>query len=115
MAIDLKLLLKVMVQNKASDTHIRGDSQVFLRINGSITPINSSNMTEKEVQDMIAPLLTPRLKRIFEEKHECDFSYEGADLGRFRFNVFQHKGKIGVAIRHIPLTIPTFKRSEERV
>ncbi len=108
MAIDLKLLLKVMVQNKASDTHIRGDSQVFLRIHGAITPINSSNMTEAEVQALVAPMMTPRLKKIFEEKHECDFSYEGGELGRFRFNVFLHKGKTGVAIRHIPLKIPTF-------
>lgn len=109
MAIDLNLLLKVMVQNKASDTHIRGDSQVFLRINGAITPINSSNMTEGEVQAIVAPLMTPRLKKIYEEKHECDFSYDGKDLGRFRFNIFQHKGKTGVAIRHIPLKIPTFE------
>ncbi len=108
MAINLNLLLKVMVQNKASDTHIRGDSQVFLRINGHITPINSSNMTEKEVEDLVFPLMNERLKKTFQEKHEVDFSYEGADLGRFRFNVFMHKGKIGVAIRHIPLIIPTF-------
>ncbi len=109
MAINLNLLLKVMVQNKASDTHIRGDSQVFLRINGHITPVNSSNMTEKEVEDMVFPLLNARLRKIFEEKHEADFSYEGGELGRFRFNVFMHKGKIGVAIRHIPLKIPTFE------
>ena len=109
MAINLNLLLKVMVQNKASDAHIRGDSQVFLRINGHITPVNSSNMTEKEVEDMVFPLLNARLRKIFEEKHEADFSYEGGELGRFRFNVFMHKGKIGVAIRHIPLKIPTFE------
>jgi twitching motility protein PilT len=98
-----------MVQNKASDTHIRGDSQVFLRINGAITPINSSNMTQKEVEDMIFPLMNQRLKSIFTEKHEVDFSFEGGELGRFRFNVFTHKNKIGVAIRHIPLKIPTFE------
>jgi twitching motility protein PilT len=109
MAINLNLLLKVMVQNKASDTHIRGDSQVFLRINGNITPINSSNMTQKEVEDMVFPLMNPRLKSIFSEKHEADFSMDGGELGRFRFNVFTHKGKIGVAIRHIPLKIPTFE------
>ncbi|MBI5743567.1 MAG: type IV pilus twitching motility protein PilT [Elusimicrobia bacterium] len=108
MAINLNLLLKVMVQNKASDTHIRGDSPVFLRINGNITPINSSNMTQKEVEDMVTPLLNGRLKRIFEEKHEVDFSFDGGELGRFRFNVFTHKGKTGVAIRHIPAKIPTF-------
>ncbi len=109
MAINLNLLLKVMVQNKASDTHIRGDSQVFLRINGVITPINASNMTQKEVEDMVFPLMTARHKAIFAEKHEVDFSMDGGELGRFRFNVFLHKGKIGVAIRHIPLRIPTFE------
>ncbi len=109
MAITINLLLQVMVQNKASDTHIRGDSPVFLRINGAITPINSSNMTQKEVEEMIFPLMNQRLKSIFAEKHEADFSFEGGGLGRFRFNVFTHKGKIGVAIRHIPLTIPTFE------
>ncbi len=109
MAINLNLLLKVMVQNKASDTHIRGDSQVYLRINGVITPINSSNMTQKEVEDMIFPLMNARHKAIFADKHEVDFSFDGGELGRFRFNVFTHKGKIGVAIRHIPLKIPTFE------
>ena len=109
MAINLNLLLKVMVQNKASDTHIRCDSSVFLRINGAITPINSSSMTQKEVEDMVFPLMSDRLRKIFEEKHEADFSFEGGELGRFRFNVFTHKGKIGVAIRHIPLKIPTFE------
>ncbi len=109
MAINLNLLLKVMVQNKASDTHIRGDSPVFLRINGNITPINSSTMTEKEVEDIVFPLLNAHHRSIFDLKHEVDFSFDGGELGRFRFNVFMHKGKIGVAIRHIPRTIPTLE------
>ncbi|HBA61145.1 MAG TPA: type IV pili twitching motility protein PilT [Elusimicrobia bacterium] len=109
MAINLNLLLKVMVQNKASDIHIRGDSQVYLRIHGKVTPVNASNMTEKEVQDLVAPLMSARHKAIFAEKHEADFSFENPELGRFRFNVFLHKGKTGVAVRHIPLVIPTFE------
>ena len=82
MAINLNLLLKVMVQNKASDTHIRGDSSVFLRINGVVTPINSSRLTQKEVEDMVFPLMNARHKSIFEEKHEVDFSVDGGELGR---------------------------------
>jgi len=108
MAIDLKLLLKVMVQNKASDTHIRADSPVFLRINGIMTPVNGSNMTAAEVEAMIKPLFNERHKRIFEAMSEVDFSQDGGDLGRFRFNAFMQKGKMCVTIRHIPRTIPTF-------
>ncbi|MDQ7773596.1 MAG: PilT/PilU family type 4a pilus ATPase [Elusimicrobiales bacterium] len=109
MAIDLKLLLKVMVQNKASDTHIRADSPVFLRINGVMTPVNGSNMTAAEVEAMIKPLFNERHKRIFEQMNEVDFSQDGGELGRFRFNAFMQKGKMCVAIRHIPRTIPTFE------
>ena len=109
MAITLNALLKVMVQNKASDTHIRSDSPVFLRINGVITPINSSTLNGKEVEDMVFPLMSQRLKSIFNEKHEADFSFDGGEIGRFRFNVFVQKGKLCVAIRHIPLKIPTFE------
>lgn len=109
MAIDLKLLLKVMVQNKASDTHIRSDSPVFLRINGIMTPVNGSNMTAAEVEAMIKPLFNDRHKRIFEQLNEVDFSQDGGELGRFRFNAFMQKGKMCVTIRHIPRTIPTFE------
>ncbi|HNT97120.1 MAG TPA: PilT/PilU family type 4a pilus ATPase [Elusimicrobiales bacterium] len=109
MAVDLKLLLKVMVQNKASDTHIRADSPVFLRINGVMTPVNGSNMTAAEVEAMIRPLFNDRHKRIFEEMNEVDFSLDGGELGRFRFNAFLQKNKMCVAIRHIPLKIPTFE------
>ncbi|MCX5784098.1 MAG: PilT/PilU family type 4a pilus ATPase [Elusimicrobia bacterium] len=109
MAITLDMLLKVMVQNKASDTHVRSDAPVCLRINGTITPINASAMTGKEVEAMIFPLMNQRLKSIFNEKHEADFSVDGGEIGRFRFNVFVQKGKVCVAIRHIPRQIPTFE------
>ncbi|MCG2725605.1 MAG: PilT/PilU family type 4a pilus ATPase [Elusimicrobia bacterium] len=109
MAINLDLLLKVMVQNKASDTHIRGDAPVSLRINGLITQIKDSRISSKEIEDMVFPLMNQRLKSIFNEKHEVDFSVNGKELGRFRFNVFIQKEKICIAIRHIPLKIPTFE------
>jgi twitching motility protein PilT len=108
MVIDLKTLMKVMVDNKASDIHIRGGAPVFLRINGVIQQINSSTMTTQEVEGLIFPLLTPRLKAIFDAKHDVDFSMDGAGIGRFRFNVYMQKTNICVATRHIPLKIPTF-------
>lgn len=109
MPITLDLLLRLMVQNKASDLHIRGDGPVFLRIDGDLTPINASYMTSLQVQEMINPLLTDRHKLIFSQNHDVDFSYEHKELGRFRFNYFLQKNKPAVAIRHIPFKIPTFE------
>ncbi|MBO4555215.1 MAG: PilT/PilU family type 4a pilus ATPase [Elusimicrobiales bacterium] len=110
MPITLNVLLKVMVQNKASDLHIRGNSPVYLRIHGKITPINGSDMTEAQVEEMLKPLFNERTSDIYREHHEADFSYDGGELGRFRFNVYRHKEKTGVSIRHIPLQIPTMEQ-----
>jgi len=109
MAITLDLLLKLMVKNNASDLHVRGDGPVYIRLDGNLTPINSSNMSSKEVDEMIQPILTERHKKIFAENKEVDFSYEINELGRFRLNYFIQKGKPAVAIRLIPFKIPTFK------
>ncbi|PIS47555.1 MAG: type IV pili twitching motility protein PilT [Elusimicrobia bacterium CG08_land_8_20_14_0_20_51_18] len=109
MAITLNLLLKLMIQNKASDLHIRGDGPVFLRLNGDLTPINASNMTSAQVNEIAAPLLSDRHKKIFAENREVDFSYELPEFGRFRFNYFIQKNKPAIAVRHIPFVIPTFE------
>jgi twitching motility protein PilT len=53
--------------------------------------------------------MNQRLKSIFNDRHEVDFSVDGGPLGRFRFNVFIQKNKTCVAIRHIPRNIPTFE------
>jgi len=110
MRIPIETLLKLAIQNKASDIHIRGDSKVFLRINGQIRPINNSEMTIKDVEDIIYPVFTNRLKNKYAENHEVDFGYDMGDMGRFRFNVFQRQGKITVVARHIPSVIPSMEQ-----
>jgi len=107
--IDINVFLKIMVQNSASDLHIRGNSLVYLRINGELFPIKDSYLKPEDVINLINPLLSDRLKKIFLENHEVDFSYEIENIGRFRFNYYLQKGKPAVAIRYIPFKIPTLE------
>lgn len=110
MAIELNNLLKMMVQHKASDLHIRNDGPAYIRIHGVITPVSNSGMSAKDVEKMAFASMSQRLKRIFDEKHEVDFSVEGGGLGRFRFNVFLQKSAVCVSIRHISANIPTMEQ-----
>ncbi len=107
--INLNLLLKIMIQNSASDLHMRADSSVYLRIHGKLVPIKDSKLSAKDVEDIITPIMNERVKKIFSENHEVDFSYEVEGLGRFRINYFLQKSKPAIAIRHIPFQIPTFE------
>lgn len=108
--INLNILLKIMVQNNASDLHLRGDAPVYLRINGKLVSIKDSTLSCAQINEMMSPFMNERLKKLFDENHEADFSYQLENIGRFRLNYYMQKGKPAVAIRHIPFNIPTFEQ-----
>ena len=103
-------LLKFMVDNKASDLHITPGTPPQLRIDGALRPLNLPVLTPPETKKIAYSLLTDAQKHIFEEEKELDFSFGVKGLSRFRANVFQTRGSVGVAIRTIPFEIMTFER-----
>lgn len=107
--VNINLLLKIMVQNNASDLHIRSESPIYLRIHGKLIPIKDSTVSSKDVENLITPIMNERTKKIFLENHEVDFSYEVENLGRFRINYYLQKSKPSIAIRYIPFQIPTLE------
>lgn len=109
MAVGLQSLLRTVVDNKASGLHIRGNSNAYVRLNGSIKPIDDSFVSNDEAKKMAYACMGERERRIFEQYSTVDFSLDAKAYGRFRFNVFHQAGKIAMAIRHIPLKIPSFK------
>jgi twitching motility protein PilT len=102
-------LLKFMVENTASDLHITPGTPPQLRIDGSLRPLNLPTLTPPETKKIAYSLLTDAQKHTFEEDRELDFSFGVKGLSRFRANVFQTRGSVGIAIRTIPFEIMTFE------
>lgn len=109
MAVGLTSLLKTVVDNKASGLHLRGNSFAFVRLNAQIKQIENSFMSNEEVRKIAYACMGDREKRGFEENGSVDFALDAKEHGRFRFNVFKQSGKTCMAIRHIPLSIPSFE------
>lgn len=109
MAVGLQSLLRTVVDNKASGLHIRGNSNAYVRLNGQMKPIDDSFVSNDEAKKMAYACMGDRERKIFEQYSTVDFSLDAKSYGRFRFNVFRQMGKICMAIRHIPLKIPTFE------
>lgn len=101
-------LLKFMVENGASDLHITPGTPPQLRIDGALRPLNVPTMSPPETKKISYSLLTDAQKHMFEEDKELDFSFGVKGLSRFRANVFQTRGSVGIAIRTIPFEIFTF-------
>jgi len=52
-------------------------------------------------------MMTNRQKQKFQRERELDMAYGVAGLGRFRVNVFQQRGNVGMVLRVIPTKIRT--------
>src|SRR5260370_9519551 len=57
--------------------------------------------------NMAFSMMTNRQKQKFKDNTELDMAYGVAGLGRFRVNVFQQRGNVGMVLRVIPTKIRT--------
>ncbi|VAX37159.1 Twitching motility protein PilT [hydrothermal vent metagenome] len=105
--MDLRELLKLTIDRKASDLHLTTDSHPILRINGQLSLIDQQPILSKDqLKKSIYSLLTDDQKEKFEKDRELDFSLALEDLERFRVNVHIQRGSVEAAFRRIPLYVP---------
>jgi twitching motility protein PilT len=96
-------LLKIAAGFGASDLHIKAGSFPFMRVGGELRPIvDSSRLTQEDTLDMAFSMMSNRQKQRFKEVSEVDIGYGVSGLGRFRANIFQQRGTVGIVIRVIP-------------
>src|ERR1700721_2277657 len=108
MAINIDDLLRRAVESRASDLHLKVGNHPYLRVDGILNPLNDvPRITPEEMLSMAFSMMTNRQKQKFKETAELDMAYGVAGLGRFRVNVFQQRGNVGMVLRVIPTKIRT--------
>ncbi|MFZ0212811.1 MAG: type IV pilus twitching motility protein PilT [Candidatus Acidiferrales bacterium] len=110
MAVAVDDLLRKAVESKASDLHLKVGNHPYLRVDGILQPIaDVPRVTPEEMLSMAFSMMTNRQKQKFKETAELDMAYGVAGLGRFRVNVFQQRGNVGMVLRVIPTKIRTIE------
>ena len=99
-------LLRVAVERKASDLHLKVGNFPHLRLDGTLTPLTEfPRLTQEDMLNMAFSMMSNRQKAKFKETTELDMAYGVAGLGRFRVNVFQQRGNVGLVLRVVPTKI----------
>jgi len=99
-------LLKTAKKNGASDLHLKVGSYPVIRINGKLIPLTSEKrMLQEDTIAMAFSIMSARQKQKFKDHFEIDIAYSVPGLGRFRCNVFQQRGTVGMVLRVIPVKI----------
>src|SRR4051812_29333600 len=101
-------LLKIAVDNGASDLHLKVGSAPMMRVRGTLVPATEEKKLDHEdVIAMSAAIMSTTQRQKFKESQEVDLAYSVAGLGRFRCNIFQQRGTVGMGLRVIPMQIRT--------
>jgi twitching motility protein PilT len=103
-------IIKTAVERDASDLHLKVGSHPIIRINGKLTPMaEMKRLMQENTIAMAFSVMNSKQKQKFKKNHEIDIAYSVPGVGRFRCNIFQQRGTIGLVLRVIPVKILSFR------
>lgn len=106
-AAEMKSLLDLSIEKKASDLHLTVGLPPILRIDGRLTPITDKGvLTAESCEKLILSIMLPDQVERLRQRKEIDFSF-GYQQTRFRSNVFYQKGYLSASLRLISLKVKT--------
>ena len=99
-------LLKIAVERRASDLHLKVGGPPVLRIDERLIPLQEQpRLSADDTIAMAFSIMNSKQKEKFREHNELDLAYSVAGLGRFRANVFQQRSTVAIVLRVIPVKI----------
>jgi len=105
--MEIRELLRVMVQRGASDLYLTTASPPMYRIEGITQPGGNESLTPDMLRELADSFMSRTEKLEFGEKLEMTLALAYEGLGRFRVNVFRQRGNVGIVIRQIKSEILT--------
>ena len=111
-SIPVDKYFRALVKLEGSDLHMKVGRSPLCRVNGTLQALNRDPVTAEEMVTLLLPMLDDRNKQIFQEEGGADFAYvvevDGVDW-RFRVNMLQQLGKMGLVARRVNNFIPNFE------
>ena len=109
---NLREALEELVRRGGSDLHLKVGRPPVVRVNGDLHETSLGVLRPEDIKRCAEQTLSPRQRESFAERKEIDFAIGVQGLGRFRTNIFQQRGTLGMAFRAIPVDVPALETLE---
>jgi twitching motility protein PilT len=104
-------LLRMLVEDKASDLHLRCGEPPILRIHGEMHRIKGKAVLENdELEAMLFAIMPDRNRKEYGELNDTDYAYEIDGLARFRANALRDRRGAAAVFRVIPAQVVTVEQ-----
>ncbi|GAB4262526.1 MAG: type IV pilus twitching motility protein PilT [Deferrisomatales bacterium] len=108
--MELNEILRVASKAKVSDIHMKAGLPPIFRRDSQLFPYkDAGRLSPEALTRMARSIMTPAQREAFEQAREIDMGYGVPGLGRFRLNVFQQRGTVGMVFRVIPTEIQSVR------
>jgi len=109
--MEIKDILKIMVEKEASDVFLSANSTLRARIHGVVQEIGSEKFSVGKIETISGHLLgDPDRQNRYERELDIDFIYDEPEVGRFRINIFTQCGTPAIVARHVHRQVDTFDK-----
>jgi len=108
--MNINELLVKAAEKGSSDIHLKVGSHPYIRMHGELIPmVDFHRLTQEDTLRLAFEIMTENQKAKFRRNFEIDIAYSVPGLGRYRVNIFQQRGTIGLVLRAISFEILTIR------
>jgi twitching motility protein PilT len=111
--LEVDKLFRAVVKLEGSDLHLKVGRPPYVRVNGTLRPMNRGPLDDDEAVRLIMPLLNEHRRKILDDTGGCDFAHVvevDGEAWRFRVNLLQQQGHLGMVTRRVNRFIPDFAK-----
>ena len=109
--LEVNKIFRAVVKLEGSDLHMKVGSPPIVRITGQLRPLNRGPVDDEEMVRLLLPMLNERNQQQLDDIGGADFAYTvliDDDVWRFRINMFQQMGHLGLVARRVNNEVPSF-------
>ena len=101
-----KELLKLLIEREGSDLFLTTNAPPTIKAHGKLVPVTDKKLPPGAAKKIAYQIMSEDQIAEFEKSPEMNLAIQEKDVGRFRVNIFQQRGEIGIVARHIKTEIP---------
>jgi twitching motility protein PilT len=110
--LEVNKLFRACVKQEASDLHLKVGKPPMVRVGGTLRTLNAPPISDEGMLQLLYPLMNERSRKIFERDGGADFAHTvpvDDIIWRFRVNLLQQLGHMGLVARRVNNWIPDFE------
>jgi twitching motility protein PilT len=107
--MNIRSVLEKMIAAHASDLHLKAGTPPVVRVDGVLYTLDEPAPSSVELREVTNQLLNEEQRQYFSTHSEIDFAFGVSGLARFRANIFMQRGTPALALRHVPVEVPSIE------